>query len=191
MKFKGNTKRVGKPNFWKGYDHKVSKELKKLVLDQYLNTETLFVYCDMSASKLQREMSVACTYLMSGNVVIKIQYVYPPEECVDKEIYGELKALIFGLSHFEKYLLPQCNSVIFFSDVANIEGLLMNEITFKKNKSLRKLQIELIMLYEKVKMKNTNRIIEIRYLPLQYKVHNPFYKSSHNAAYKMLNRKRK
>lgn len=189
MKTKGNTKRVGSPNFWGIYEKDVPLELKDMVYCQYLSRETLFVYCDSSLNMRSKEMSVACTYVQNASVVVKHQLVYPPIDCIQKNIFGKIKAVIFGLTHFHKYLSEQSNRVVFYSDVNYIEKLICSEMSLKKNISLKKLQDELICEYQKAKKNNPNLFLEIKYLPLEQKKHNPFSNSSHNAAKQLLNRK--
>lgn len=189
MKPKGNTKRVASPNFWGIYEKGVPSELKDMVYCQYLSRKVLYVYCDTSASKSSREMSVACTYVQNASIVVKQQLVYPPIDCIQKNIFGEIKAVIFGLTHFHKHLSEQSNRVVFYSDVNYIERIICSEIALKKNTSLKKLQDELICVYRKAKEDNPNLFLEIKYLPLVQKKHNPFANSSHNAAKRLLNRK--
>lgn len=189
MKTKGNTKRVGSLNFWGIYEKDVPLELKEMVYGQYLSREILYVYCDSSANIRSKEMSVACTYVQNASIVVKHQLVYPPKDCIQKNIFGEIKAIIFGLTHFHKYLSKQSNKVVFYSDVYYIERLICREISLKKNTSLKKLQDELICVYQKAKEKNHNLFLEIKYLPVEQKKHNPFANSSHNAAKRLLNRK--
>ncbi|MGY3717522.1 hypothetical protein ACWE42_18590 [Sutcliffiella cohnii] len=188
MKSKGNVKRVSKPNFWGEREDKIPLDLKEMVYDQYYSRNTLYVYCDSSCSKVSREMAVACTYLRNGSIIVKNQLVYSPKDVLGKNIFGELKAVIFGLTHFKKYLEIFHDSVTIFSDVKDIESLLSNEISFKNNHSLKKLHFELITLYERKKRENPKLNLEIKYLPIQYKKHNPFMKSAHNASRKLLRR---
>lgn len=189
MKSKGDVKRVGRINFWGKREDKVPNELKEMVYEQYFSRNALYIYCDSSCSKTTTEMAVACTYLQNGSVIVKQQLVYSPRDVLGKNIYGELKAVIFALTHFSKYLGGIYENVTIFSDVDDIEKLLSNQIVFKNNNSLRKLHSELITLYEKKKRENPNLSIEIKYLPLHQKRHNPFLKASHNAAKKLLKRR--
>lgn len=189
MKSKGNIKRVSKPKFWRKGEEKVPSELKEMVYEQYYSRDTLYVYCDSSCSKVNGEMAVACTYLHNGSVIVKQQLVYAPKDVIGKNIYGELRAVIFALTHFSKYLERIYDNVKIFSDVDDIEKLLSNQIVFKHNVSLRKLHSELITLYEIKKREHPQLDIEIKYLPLYYKKHNPFMKSAHNASRKLLRRK--
>jgi hypothetical protein len=50
MRAKGDSKRVIKPNFWEGFEEKVSNELKNMIYEQYLSSD-LFVYCDASQKR--------------------------------------------------------------------------------------------------------------------------------------------
>lgn len=189
MRQKGSPKPVNPPNFWrKENENQVSDELKRMIHEQYLSHDSLYVYCDCSVNTNLMQMSVACSYVCSGRVIVKQQYVYPPQDCIDKPMYGELKSIVFGLTHYEKYLMPGCKKVIFFSDVDDIQRILHNEVPFKRNTSLQKVKSELILLYQKMKKKNPNLTIDVRYLSTEEKIFNPFHRSSHNAAKKMLRR---
>ncbi|WP_442598114.1 hypothetical protein [Neobacillus sp. D3-1R] len=188
MKAKGNTKRLIKTNFWEGYEEKVPKELKEMIFEQYLSNDTLFIYCDASGKLHCQEMSVACSYVQGASVIVKQKFVYLPTDCINKNIYGEMQSIFFTLIHFTKYMMPGCKSVIIFSDVNEIENILNNQKKFE-NLSLRKAQSELILLYHKAKKQNPNISIEIKYLPTEQKLYNPFYRASHNAAYDMLHRR--
>jgi hypothetical protein len=188
MKAKGNTKRAVKPNFWKGYEEQVSNELKEMIYDQYLSYHTLSIYCDATRKMDCREQAIACSYIHNASVVVKQKFVHLPYDCINKNVYGELESVIFALKHFTKYMMPYSKNVIIYSDVASIKHFINNEKTFK-NPSLRKVQSELILLYQKVKKQNLNITIEIEYLPLEHKKYNPFYCASDNAAYGMMHRK--
>ena len=187
MNQKGSPKRVDNLNFWGNYESQVSEKLKDMIYEQYYGRD-LHVYCDCSLNTNMSQMSVACSYIGSGRIIVKRQYVYPPKDCIKTAIYGEIKALLFGMTHFEKYNMPGCMKVVFYSDVEGIEGFLSNEITFKKNQTLKKIQSELILYFRKVRKSNPNIKIDIKYLKNEEKIYNPFYKSSHNAANKMLNK---
>lgn len=189
MKNKSNVKRISKPKFWRKGEENVPSELKEMIYEQYYSRDTLFVYCDSSSNKVSHDMAVACTYLHNCSVIVKQQLVYAPKDVIGKNIYGELKAVIFALTHFNKYVEKFCDNVTIFSDVDDIEKLLFNEIVFKNNESLKKLHSELLTLYEKKKRENPQLNIEIKYLPLHYKKHNPFMKSAHNGSRKLLRRK--
>lgn len=188
---KGNLKRVTKPRFWGERESQISEELKEMIFEQYLSYDSLACYCDCSVSRDLSQMACACTYVGNGSIIVKQQYAYPPKDCVDKPIYGELKALIFALTNFEKYMMPGCEKVTFYSDVDDIEGFLHNKITFKRNASLKKLQSELILLYQRIQKMHPNIRIDVRYLQPFEKVNNPFHRSSHNAVKRMLNNRAK
>lgn len=186
MKGKGDTKRVSQPRFWGDYEENVSEELKAKIFTEYLSLDTLYTYCDSSANPNVREMSVACSYIQNGSIIVKNQLIYPPQEAIHKNIYGELKAIMFGLSNFQKYMENGCYNVILYSDIKDIKVFLNNKSTFKKNNALKELQSELIKLYKRVKMNNPDLYIRIEYLPVNHKTYNPFAKSCHNAAKRML-----
>ncbi|MEC1759854.1 hypothetical protein [Schinkia azotoformans] len=187
MKQKGSPKRVENLNFWGNHESKVSDELKTMIYEQYFSND-LHIYCDCSFDSDLSQMAVGCTYVRSCRIIVKQQYVYPPIDCTTGPMYGEIKAILFGLTHFEKYIMPDCKKVVLYSDVDDIEGLLENKITFKRNASLKKLQSELINLYQKTKKLNPNKDIEIKYLARDVKIYNPFHRSAHNAANRMLNK---
>lgn len=185
LKAKGNVKRVTKPNFWGKYESKVPAKTKEFVYQHYYSLDTLSVYCDMSMGEDKSVMAVACSYVSCGQIIVKCQFVYPTRENIRKNIFGELKAVIFALKSLEKYIRDYPN-VIIYSDIAEIENYLNQTTTFtKKNKILVDLQKEMSLLYGQLcqQFKNTN--IKIQYLG-EFKAHNPFHKSAHNAAKKML-----
>ncbi|MFT9494594.1 MULTISPECIES: hypothetical protein [Bacillota] len=186
MKPKGNSKYVGKPKFWPKNEDKVPSEIKEMIFQQYYSRDTLFIYCDMSMKHNYPTMAVACSYIKDSLVQVKQQYVHPPRESVSKNIYGELKAILFALTHFEKYI-GDCSTIIFYSDVRDIEKFLTKEIVFKKNDSLSQLQEEIHLMFRKIKNKHTNKNITVCYLSHELRKYNPFYKSAHNAAKRMLN----
>ncbi|USK60387.1 hypothetical protein [Peribacillus asahii] len=148
---KGITRKVKRHNFWGKYEKDVPLCVKEMVYSQYLSNDTLFVYCDSSAMKEQKNMAIACAYVWNGTAIVKHQFVNPPQDCWHKNIYGEIRAVVFALSHFKKYINGLCKKVIIFSDVDNIGGFVSNTIAFKKNSSLKKLQSELRLLFQKAK----------------------------------------
>lgn len=164
-------------------------ELKEFVYNQYFDNNTLYIYCDGSASTEMREMAVAVSLLEKGTVTVKQQFIFPPEECYHKPIYAEIKAIFFALSIFKKLMRGYCEQVIIYSDVINIEEYLNNEKTFR-NKSLKNLQIKLIEIYQQVKSENRHLSLDIKYLTVRKKLYNPFMKSAHNAAKEMLRKLR-
>jgi hypothetical protein len=181
---KGEPKRVTPVKFWPRNAEKVPSIVKELIFSQYYSKDTLYVYCDMSMKPGYSTMSVACSYIKEGSVLIKHQYVHPPKESYDKNIYGELKAIIFALSHFEKYI-GKCTSMILYSDVNEIERIVSKDIIFKHNSSLKEVQNELILLNKMVKSQHPGIVIRISYLPEVLRKYNPFHKSAHNAAKKL------
>jgi len=190
VKFKGNTRRASKPNFWRGYEEVVPNNLKEMIYDQYLSFNTLSIYCDSSSRPERNEMTVACTYVQNGLVIVKQKIIYPPRDCLNKNIYGELSAVMFGFAHFKKHMQMGSTNVVIYSDVNQIEGFVNNQNTFKKNLSLKKLQNEMIAQYETVSRMNPEITIKVKYLQPNLKKHNPFARSSHNACKQLLNRKR-
>lgn len=189
MKLKSEAKKVRRVNFWGKYEKIIPIELKEMVFDQYYSRDTLYIYCDSSCSKVNSDMAVACTYVKNGSIYVKKKFIRSPKDCVGKNIYGELKAVFFALKNFVKYLGRRYDSVIIFSDVNDIKRILLNKIVFKNNDSLRKLQVELITLYKEKKIESPGINIEIKYLPLNLRKHNPFMKASHNASRKLMKRK--
>lgn len=95
---KGSIKRVEKPNLWGKYVENVPKELKEMVYRQYFNREILFCFCDGSSK--DNMMAVACSYVQNTDIIVKSQLIYPPKNCIGKNSYSELQAIIFGLTHF-------------------------------------------------------------------------------------------
>jgi hypothetical protein len=189
MKTKGNTRRIKRPNFWGKYEKNVPSDVKETVYNQYLSYDTLFVYCDSSAYKEIKHMTIACVYLQSGTVIVKHQIVNPSKDCWHKNIFAEIKAVNFALAHFEKHMNRLAKRVIIFSNVHNIDGFVANTISFKKNSSLKKLQSEMILLYQKAKKNNPDVDIEIKHLTLEQKRYNPFAKTAHNAANRLWKKK--
>ncbi|MDC3414761.1 hypothetical protein [Terrihalobacillus insolitus] len=188
MKQKGNTKPAKKPDFWKNVRKGVTVpvELKDRVYNEYYSRDKLYVYCDSSMNKDKGLMSVACTYVSNANIIVKQQLVYPNYQVVNKNIFGELKSIIFALTNINKYLGHNCKEIQIYSDVKYIDKILNHEINFKKHRLLKDLKGELSDLYQ-CKVKELNGLdINISYLNKEYRSYNPFSKSSHNAAKKLL-----
>ncbi|WP_349409378.1 hypothetical protein [Pseudalkalibacillus sp. SCS-8] len=183
MKPKGNLKRMKKPDFWPKYGAKVPSKIKEQIYQQYYSRDTLYVYCDMSMLAGNSSMAVACSYVSNASVIVKRQFVYPLKDSLMVNLYGELKAVTFALTHFEKYIGFNQNVVI-YSDVNYIDEVIKEGMNFKKRPSLRKAQEELSVLY-KTQQRNHPGLITVEYLPSDLKSFNPFYKSAHNAAKKM------
>ena len=183
---KGNTKRAGKPNFWGEYAKNVPKELMEMVYSQYYSHDTLTVYCDGSSKGSL--MAAACSYVQNTSIIVRQQLVYPPKVCIGKNMYSELQAIIFGLTHYEKYRQDGCRQVIFYSDVNGIDNLLAYESTFRKSQELRALQMEMMQTYY-TKKEQSHIPITVKYLPVDQKKYNPLARSSHNGANKLLSRK--
>ncbi|WP_188453366.1 hypothetical protein [Virgibacillus oceani] len=187
IRFKGNVKRAGqKLNFWGEHEKNIPKEIKNEVYKQYFSNDTLYVYCDASLKMGIGEMSAACSYICNGNIIVENQLIYPARECYDNNMFCEIKAVVFALNNFKKYLQRSCKNVIIFSDLKDIQKYLKRELSFRRNTFLQKLQIDMIRLYKEKEMNNTDVSISVKYL--EQKKHNPFAKSAHNAARKILNK---
>ncbi|MEH7076203.1 hypothetical protein [Neobacillus drentensis] len=186
MKNKGGIRRGGPPpNFWQYDNKKVLPEFKEHIYQQYYSHDKLSIYCDAGMRRDNKTMAIACTYVTSASIIVKSQRIYPPPDCLDKNIFGELKAVLFAMSHYEKYL-QGCQMVIIYTDVEIIEALLLGEIHFKGNRTLKKIQTELILLYKRKKLIHPHLECTIQFLPKESKAYNPFHRSSHNACNKIL-----
>lgn len=187
---KGNTRRAGNQVFWhKKYINNVPDEMKEMVYQQFYCRDSLYIYCDMSMNTDRNIMSVACSYVSNGTVVVKHQLVYPPKDCINKNIFGEIKSIIFALTNFEKYMgrnIDEIKSIVILSDINFIEDLLLQEPYFRKNSSLNNIQTEMKLLFRKMQNKYPIKNISIKYLQQDQKSFNPFYKSAHNAAKSLL-----
>ncbi|MDQ0414989.1 hypothetical protein [Mesobacillus stamsii] len=186
MKSKGNSKRVEDLNFWTGFEDNVPQEIRDLIFEQYLG-EDLYVYCD--ASIKNRLQSVACIFVHNASTVLIKKMVYPPPDCLDKSFFGEMGAVVYALKNFSKHMMPSCKSVTICSDVSSMEQWVDGRASFK-NHNLQKMQNEMILLYEKVKLQNPDISIEVKYLLEEHKNYHPFYKAVHNAARSVLRRNR-
>lgn len=152
----------------------MSPELKGFLRGQERNKDTLYIYCDSSLRSDNGKMAVACCYVYKKHTMVKHQYVQPPMQCMHNVIFGELSAIIFGLTFF---------AVILYSDISYIEAIMNKESRFKKrNETLRKLQEKLIAVYNEKKQVCRNVAIEIEYLPKHLKKNNPYHKAAHNSA---------
>ncbi|WP_033827769.1 hypothetical protein [Bacillus andreraoultii] len=190
MKVKGTVKSVGKkPNFWGDYEKNIPPKVKEMIYDQYYSLDTMFIYCDCSMQLEKNMMSAACSYLQGGSVTVKSSIIYPPNDCKGKNTYGELQAVMFGLNHFDKHMNRFTKKIVIYSDVKDINRILNRIVTFRKVSSLMKLQTSLILLFEQKQMENPNLNISIEYLSYDIKAYNPFAKSAHNAARKVLKEK--
>jgi hypothetical protein len=188
MKIKGNTKKAGDPpDFWKNYRAHldVPKDLKSWVLNQYYDQKTLSVYCDASIKNDHSLIGVACSYISNGTIIVKHQYIQPPiyGERVSPW-YAEMKGIMFALNFFEKYK-RMCSEIVIYSDLMDIERVLGEAIYFKKNMELQKLRRELKQLYN-IKKAQYDKKLQINYLPADKRRFNPFYRSAHNAASKLV-----
>lgn len=174
------------PNFWPNkYHSNIPENMKMWVYDQYFSQQVLSVYCDASIKHDQSVIGIACSYVANGSVIVKRKFIKPPS-CYKSvpPIYAEMKSLIFALTHFEEHVY-QCNDVIIYSDVNHIDRILTNDKMFKKHLRLQADRKELKSLYNQ--KKNSFKIrLSIRYLPKSKKKFNPFYKSAHNAANKVI-----
>jgi hypothetical protein len=190
VNIKGNTKRAGNQVFWhKKYIDNVPDDMKEMVYQQCFCHDSLYIYCDMSMDVDRKMMSVACSYVSNGKVIVKHQLVYPPHDCLNRNIFGEIKAIIFALTHFEKYMDEKTTgikNVVVLSDINFVEELLLHKPYFRKNSSLNKIQSDMKLLYRKMQIKYPSKNISIKYLQKGQKSYNPFYKSAHNAAKSLL-----
>ena len=161
-------------------------QFKEMIYDQYYSHHTLYVYCDCSMDIEQRIMSIACSYVQNGFVLVDSNLIYPPDDCVAKSVYGELQAVLFVLLHFEKQLYRFSENVVIYSDIAHIIDIINLKSTFKKTTSLTNLQLELLQTFNQKQPEYPHVNISIEYLPVKMKAYNPFAKSAHNAARKLL-----
>lgn len=187
MKIKGTTKRAGKrPNFWGIYEKEIPDSVKELIYHQYYSFETLYVYCDCSMQIETNLMSIGNSYVHNGFVIVESNVIYPPKDCEGKNVYGELQSIISSLYNFETHLKRFIKNIVIYSDVNNISDILTYKSNFKKVVSLSNIQEELIQLFENKQIQNPNLKISIKYLPKALRANNPFAKSAHNAARKIL-----
>lgn len=161
-------------------------EFKQMIYDQYYSRDILYVYCDCSMDIEQRIMSIACSYVQNGFVLVESNLIYPPDDCVGKNVYGELQAVLLGLLHFEKHLYRFSENIVIYSDIAHITNIINLKSTFKKNASLKNIQLELLQTFNQKQLEYPHINISIEYLPVKMKAYNPFAKSAHNAARKLL-----
>lgn len=190
MKVKGTIRFAGrKPNFWGDYEKTIPPNVKEMIYNQYYSLDTMFVYCDCSMQLEKNTMAAACSYIQGGSVTVKSSIIYPPNDCKGKNTYGELQAVMSGLNHFDKHMNRLTKKIVIYSDVKDINRILNRNVTFRKVSSLTKLQTSLIQLFEQKQIENPNLNISIEYLSNDIKVYNPFAKSAHNAARKVLKEK--
>ena len=184
MKPKVNSKRAGAPpDFWKDYWRHlhVPEDLKSWVLNQYYDKDTLSVYCDASIRNDHSLIGIACSYISNGCIIVKHQYAQPPLYRVNiSSYYAEIKGVMFALNFFGNYK-GICSEVVIYSDLMEIERMLCEEIFFKKNLELEKVRKELKQLY-KLKKAEYGEKLQIKYLTVEKRRFNPFYRSAHNAA---------
>jgi hypothetical protein len=184
MKPKGITKRAGEPpDFWKNYRAHldVPEDLKSWVLDQYYDKDTLSVYCDASIRNDRRLIGIACSYISNGFIIVKHQYVQPPSNRANvSSYYAEIKGVMFALNFFGNYK-GICSEVVIYSDLRDIERMLSEAIFYKKNMELEQIRKELKQLY-KLKKAEYGEKLQIKYLTIEKRKFNPFYRSAHNAA---------
>ncbi|MDS9470901.1 hypothetical protein [Sporosarcina pasteurii] len=177
-----------KPNFWGRSSIKLTQEFKDMIYSQYNSQETLYIYCDCSMNGKGNMMSIACSYVQKGSVTVNSNIIYTPSDCRGKNIYGELQAIVSGLLDFENHIDGFNTHVIIYSDVNHINQILSSKVTFKKGLSLIKQQQTLIQFLNLKQTQNPNLKISIEYLPIDFKYYNPFAKSAHNAARRLLNK---
>ncbi|MDM5209820.1 hypothetical protein [Cytobacillus kochii] len=187
MNIKSNTKRAGGlPEFWPNNSASdIPIDFKDWVIAQYLNQQCMSIYCDASIKHNQNIIGVAFSVIANGSIQVKQQYIQPVQFPTSiPPIYAEMKSVIFALSHFEKYI-GLCTEAIIYSDVNDIERILEDEPLFKKNPKLQDTRNELKLLYDNKQV--TSKVkFSIEYLPVERKRYNPFYKSAHNAAYRLV-----
>lgn len=187
MNIKSSVKRGGKtPNFWGRAKSMLTQDFKDMIYSQYYSQETLYIYCDCSMDGEGYRMSIACSFVQGGSVTVSSHIIDLPSDCRGKNIYGELEALVAGLMEFEHHIDSFNESVIIYSDVDHINHIFGTQVTFKI-RSLKKQQKTLIQLLNLKRSENPNLNISIEYLPIDFKNYNPFAKSAHNAARKLLN----
>lgn len=187
LKFKGFVRNAGgRPDFWRNAKKEIPMEFKQIMYDQYYSRDTLYVYCDCSMDIEQRMMSIACSYVQNGFVLVEDSLIYPPDDCVGKNVYGELQAVLFGLLHFEKQLYRFSENMVIYSGIAHITDIINLKSTFKKSTSLTNLQLELLQTFNQKQLEYPHINLSVEYLPVKMRAYNPFAKSAHNAARKLL-----
>lgn len=188
MNIKNSVRRgVKKPNFWGRARRKLTHDFKDMIYNQYYSQETLYIYCDCSMNGNGTMMSIACSYVQRGSVTVSSRMIYTPSDCKGKNIYGELQAILLSLAGFENHIDKFNTDVVIYSDVDHINPIFSNQVTFKVC-SLSKQQKELVQLLNVKRAENRKLNISIDYLAIDDKSYNPFAKSAHNAARKLLNK---
>ncbi|WP_175639267.1 RNase H family protein [Metabacillus schmidteae] len=185
-KSRSSNAQVGKLNFWGKYAHRIQEDKKEWIYEQYLSNDVLYIYCDTSIATEKGKGAIACTYVMNGKIIVKSQLVYLPNKMKSSNIYGELKALNFALSHFHKYI-GTGSEVVIYSDVSTI-GFIMEDVFELKEDELEKIKKETHRMYLQIIQSNVNLNLSIKYLVKDLQTHNSFYKSAHNTARKLLNK---
>lgn len=90
-----------------------------------------------------------------------------------------------GLMEFEQHIDRFNENVIIYSDVDHINHIFSSQVTFKVDSI--KQQKSLIQLLNLKRSENPELNISLEYLLIDLKNYNPFAKSAHNAARKLLN----
>lgn len=175
-----------KPNFWGQSRINLAQDFKDIIYSQYNSKETLYIYCDCSMDGEGNGMAIACSYVQRGFVTVSSNIIHSPNDCRGKNIYGELASILLGLSEFENHIDRFNTTVVIYSDVDHINHIFNSKVSFKKVRSLKKQQKRLIQLLNLKRIENPTLTISIEYLPKNFKYYNPFAKSAHNAARKLL-----
>ncbi|MCM3387278.1 hypothetical protein M3649_03915 [Ureibacillus chungkukjangi] len=182
MKNKGDNKYVQKPNFWGEFEANIPINVKEFVYEQYNEVETLYVYCDGSLKRGDSRASVGVSYIGNASVYSKGKLVYLERSITSMNVAAELYAIIFGLDNFEKYITPNTKNILIYSDLRDIENVLLDDFQYQRDE-INKIREEMI---NKIKNHKSKLPIEIKYLERFYRYGNPFYKSAHNTASKLL-----
>ncbi|MGG4438393.1 hypothetical protein AAXE64_27965 [Priestia megaterium] len=172
------------PNFWFKYEKTIPQEAKDWIYEQYLNRDTLYVYCDMSLSVEKQVMSLACSYLNNGYIKVKKQLFQPHKRLLHQNVYGEVKAVIFALKNFHNHI-GRNKKVIIYSDIEDIEKMANNEVATDKP-VMMKVQNELMQVYRSVCNEYKDMDISIQFLPPSKQRYNPYHKAANNAARRLL-----
>lgn len=170
--------------FWGIYEDEVPTILKDFVFGQYLSKDTIFIYCDASASTENGYVTVACNFIGKTNSMVKYQAIKVGSH-PSMSLIGEFRAVIFALNMFEKYIYYRPKKIVIYSDVFEIIAAMEEKVSFKV-KELSQEQRKLISTLIEKRRKNPHLIIEIKHLNFEKKKFNPFHKAAHNAALSLL-----
>src|SRR5699024_2271354 len=119
-------------NYYMEINGNISLELKRIVLSQYNDKDTLYIYCDGSR---KRKMGAGICYIYNTKVIVRGKNIKVNKD-YKTAMYAELYSIYLAVSNFQDIMNGKYNNVVIYTDVTSIHSAINQNRKFN-NKNLQ------------------------------------------------------